>query len=232
MSTEAIKTPVEVPAWTPGEQAIRWTRQADGSYQKQGSLPAGTPAVRIFEIDEDHETNPHAVCAGQKLRTQEEAVALVESKIADGSHKAWRYEIRPELASAGPPPVPAVAPSESSTLPLCANPRCKKGPNGTRGIVKSQRAKYCCGYCRVDVCRRSRPKPEQIEKPKRKRRKDAKYTSPAERQKAYQARHSTADFPHAVRDLLWMRERRARMVDKRIQEPVEAIKIPDRQMPC
>jgi hypothetical protein len=76
---------------------------------------------------------------------------------------------------------------------------------------------------------RSQPKPKQIKEPKRKRRKDAKYASHAERQRAYQARHSTADFPHAVRDLLWMKERRARMAARRIQEPVEAIKIPDRQ---
>jgi hypothetical protein len=136
------------------------------------------------------------------------------------------------LSSAAPPPVPAMAPPESPALRLCSNPRCKKGPNGTRGIVKSQRAKYCCRYCRVDVCRRGRPKPEQLEKPKRKRRSDAKYTSHAERQRAHQARHSTADFPHAVRDLLWMKERRARMAAGRIQEPVEASKIPDRQIPC
>jgi hypothetical protein len=207
---------------------IRWTRLADGGYTKEGNLPAGTPAVWIFEIDEDYETNPYAVCQGQKLWPQEEAVALVESKIADGSYRARKYEIRPELPSAGPPSVPAMALSESPELRLCSNLRCKKGPNGTRGIVKSQRAKYCCRYCRVDVCRRSQPKPKQIEKPKRKRRKDAKYASHAERQRAHQARHSTADYPHAVRDLLWMKERRARMVDKRIQEPVGAINFPDR----
>jgi hypothetical protein len=121
---------------------------------------------------------------------------------------------------------------ESPALRSCSNPRCKKGPNGTQGMVKSQRAKYCCGYCRVDVCRRSRPKPEQIEKPKRQRRKDAKYASHAERQRAHQARHSTAGFTQAIRDLLWMKETRARMAARRIQEPVEAIKIPDRQIPC
>jgi hypothetical protein len=132
------------------------------------------------------------------------------------------------LPSAGPPPVPAMAPSESPLIRLCLNPRCKKGPNGTRGIVKSQRAKYCCGYCRVDVCRRSRPKPEQAEKPKRKRRKDAKYASHAERQRAYQARHSTADFPPEIRDLMRMRDSRARMAARRIQEPLGAINTPDR----
>jgi hypothetical protein len=220
MSTEATNTPEK--------ESIRWTRQADGSYRKQGSLPADTPAVRIFEIDEDCETNPHAVCSGQKLWPQEEAVALVEQKIADGSYRAWRYEIRPALPSTGPPPVPAMAPSESPALRLCSNPRCKKGPNGTRGIVKSRRAEYCCRYCRVDMCRRSRPRPQQVEKPKRKRRKDAKYTSHAERQRAHQARHSTADFPHAVRDLLWMKETRARMAARRVQEPIEAINSPNR----
>lgn len=207
---------------------IRWTRLADGGYTKEGNLPAGTPAVWIFEIDEDYKTNPHSVCAGHKLWTQGETLALVEQKIADGSYQAWGYEIRPELSSAAPPSVPAIATPESPVLRLCSNPGCKKGAYGTRGIVKSQRAKYCCRYCRVDVCRRSRPKPEQIQKPKRKRRKDAKYASHAERQRAHQARHSTADFPHAVRDLLWMKERRARMAARRIQEPVEAINCPDR----
>ena len=75
---------------------------------------------------------------------------------------------------------------------------------------------------------RSQPKPKQIKKPKRKRRKDAKYASHAESQRAYQARHSTAGFTQAIRDLLWMKERRARMADKRIQEPVEATNSPDR----
>ena len=102
----------------------------------------------------------------------------------------------------------------------CANSRCRKGPNGTRGILKSLRAKYCCPYCRVDVCRRSRPKPEQIEKPKRKRRRDAKYTSHPERQKAYQARHSTSDLPDAIKDYLGVKAGRAGVVGKRFPEPV------------
>ena len=102
---------------------------------------------------------------------------------------------------------------------VCANPRCRKGPNGTRGILKSPRAKYCCPYCRVDVCRRNRPKPEQIEKPSRKRRRDAKYNSHSERQRAYQARHSTSDLPDAIKDYLWMRARRVGVVGKRAQEP-------------
>ena len=95
---------------------------------------------------------------------------------------------------------------------LCPNPRCKKGPNGARGIVKSRRAKYCCRYCRVDVCRRSRMKPEQIEKPKRKRRSDAKYISPAERQRAHHKRHRLFPLPKAIEDYLWMRARRAEVV--------------------
>jgi hypothetical protein len=225
--TNQVEETVEVSGFTPEEESIHWTRQVDGSYAKEGNLPANTPAVRIFEIDEDYKTNPYAVCAGQKLWPQEEAVALVEGKIAEGSYQAWRYEIRPELSSAGPPPVPAMAPSESPARRLCSNPRCKKGPNGTRGIVKSRRAKYCCRYCRVDVSRRGRPKPEQIEKPKRKRRSDAKYASHAERQRACQARHSTSHLPRGIRDLLWMR---ARMVDKRVQEPVAAINFPDRRL--
>jgi hypothetical protein len=102
---------------------------------------------------------------------------------------------------------------------LCSNPRCKKGPDGTPDIVKSRRAKYCCSYCRVDVCRRSRPKPEQVEKPKRKLRSDAKYTSHSERQRAFQARHSLAGYPQGTRDLLWMKARRAGMVDGRVPEP-------------
>jgi len=85
---------------------------------------------------------------------------------------------------------------------LCANPRCRKGPNGTRGVLKSQRAKYCCPYCRVDVCRRGRPKPEQVEKPKRKRRSDAKYASHKERQRAYDRGIALA------RDLLGLNKRR------------------------
>jgi hypothetical protein len=102
----------------------------------------------------------------------------------------------------------------------CANPRCRKGPNGTRGILKSPRAKYCCPYCRVDVCRRNRPKPEQIEKPRRKRRRDAKYTSHSERQRAYQARHSTSDLPDAIKDYLGMRARRAGVMGKRFPDPL------------
>jgi hypothetical protein len=41
---------------------IRWTRQADGSYAKEGTLPAEISHARIFAIDEDYETNPHAIC--------------------------------------------------------------------------------------------------------------------------------------------------------------------------
>src|SRR5882672_5560847 len=138
---------------------FRWTRRADGGYVKEGTLPANTPTARIFTIDEDYETNPHAICPGQKLWPKEEAVELVERKIAEGSYRAWRFEIRPEVST---PPASTEGPSESPAFRPCPNERCKKGPNGTRGIVKSRRAKYCCVYCRVDVCRRSRPKPEQI----------------------------------------------------------------------
>jgi hypothetical protein len=40
MSTEAVNTPIEMPGWTPEEKSIRWKRQADGSYLKEGSLAA------------------------------------------------------------------------------------------------------------------------------------------------------------------------------------------------
>jgi hypothetical protein len=46
---------------------IRWTRQTDGSYAKEGTLPAEISNARIFAIDEDYETNPHAVCPGLKV---------------------------------------------------------------------------------------------------------------------------------------------------------------------
>lgn len=99
---------------------------------------------------------------------------------------------------------------------LCSNRHCRKGPDGTPGVL-SGRQKYCSAYCRVDVCRRKQPKPEQIEKAKRKRRRDAKYTSHSERQKAYQARHSLAGAPRhireSLRDLQRMRAGRAEMVN-------------------
>ena len=75
-------------------------------------------------------------------------------------------------AVSGPAPEQESNPQIGENQPLheglCANPRCRKGPDGTRGVLKSPRAKYCCPYRRVDVCRRSRPKPDQIEKPTRK----------------------------------------------------------------
>src|SRR5713226_101746 len=90
-----------------------------------------------------------------------------------------------EVATSGPVPEEQSNPHREGIKPpqdsLCANLRCRKGPNGTRGGLKSKRATYC----RVDSCHRSRPKPEQVEKPKRKRRSDAKYTSHTERQRAY-----------------------------------------------
>ncbi len=85
---------------------------------------------------------------------------------------------------------------------LCGNERCRKGPNRTRGGLKSPRAKYCCRYCRVDVYRRNRPKPEEFEKPTRKRRSDAKYGSHAERQRAYYDRHRDYQLPQAIKDYL------------------------------
>jgi hypothetical protein len=171
------------------QAVIRWTRQADGSYAKEGTLPADISTARIYAIDEDYETNPHGVCPGRKVWTKEEAVELVDRKIAEGSYRVWRYEIRPEVSTAETATAREPASSERPSYGLCANERCKKGPNGTRGPLKSSRAKYCCAYRRVDVCRRSRPKPEHIEKPTRKRRRDAKYSSHSERQRAYHARN-------------------------------------------
>lgn len=132
---------------------IRWTRQADGSYVRQGSLPADIPTVRIFSIDEDFQTNPHAVCPGRKLWPKEEAIPLVERKIADGSYQGWRYEIRPEISHTEATPV-VVAPLQRTHYGLCKNERCRKGPNGTPGVLKSRRAKYCSASCRVAVSRR------------------------------------------------------------------------------
>jgi hypothetical protein len=209
----------EVSGWTSEDESIRWTRQADGSYAKEGKLAAEATFVRIFEIDEDYETNPHAVSSGKKMWLKEEAITLVERMIADGSYRDWRYELRPEMTSAETPPAQAGPPSEISVVWLCSNQRCKKGPNGTPGIVMSQRAKYCCQYCRVDACRRSRSKPEQVEEPKRKRRKDAKYSSHSERQRAYEAKHRTAHLPQAIQDLVSMKSRSAGMVATRVQEP-------------
>ncbi len=123
-----------------------------------------------------------------------------------------------EVADSGAAPEEESHPHDG----LCANVRCRKGPDGTRGIVKSRRAKYCCPYCRVDVCRRSRPKPEQIEKPKRKRRRDAKWKDHAERQRAFQARHSLAGFPQGIRDLVRTRARGAEVGDKCVPAPSEA----------
>ena len=100
------------------------------------------------------------------------------------------------VAASGPLPEQESDPHTEENQPphdrLCANPRCRKGPNGTRGVLKSPRAKYCCPYCRVDVCRRNRPKPEQVGKPKRKRRSDAKYASHTQRQRAYDRARSWA----------------------------------------
>jgi len=186
--TISIEQTVGIPGTAPEQESFRWTRQADGSYVKEGTLPADIPTARIFAIDEDYEMNPHAVCPGLKLRPKVEAVELVELKIAEGSYRAWRYEIRPEISSAEPPPAPAVGPSESPAFRVCQNQRCRKGLKGTRGIVKNRRAKYCCASCRVSVSRRNRPKPECSDKPERKPRSDKKHESHAARQSAYEWR--------------------------------------------
>jgi hypothetical protein len=115
---------------------------------------------------------------------------------------------------------PHVGENQPPHYGLCANPRCRKGPSGTRGVLKSPRAKYCCTYCRVDVCRRSRPKPEQSEKPTRKRRRDTKYSSRAERQRAHYARHRSEPLPQPIKDYLGIGARRAGEAGKRAPEPV------------
>src|SRR5712692_3133981 len=90
--------------------------------------------------------------------------------------------IEHEVADSGGVPEEGSNPHTGESEPphdgLCANPRCRKGPDGTRGILKSRIAKYCCAYCRVAVCRRKG-------KSGRKRRRDAKYESAAERQQAF-----------------------------------------------
>jgi hypothetical protein len=168
------------------DSVICWTRQADGSYTRAGSLPAQIPTARIFEVDEDH-----IDCPGSKLWPKEEAVALIERKIAEGLYTAWRYEVRTEMPIASDPTDPALAvPAPLLDSRPCSNPRCEKGQDGTPGMVKSRRAKYCCLTCRVDVCRRKRkeqtPAPE--EKPRRKPRSDKKYETHAQRQYAYEWR--------------------------------------------
>jgi hypothetical protein len=91
---------------------IRWMRLADDSYANEGTLPADISHARIFAIDEDYETNPHAVCPGLKVWPKEEAVELVERKIAEGSYRAWRYEVRPGASSAQTPADRDLAPSD------------------------------------------------------------------------------------------------------------------------
>lgn len=182
MSTETTSTSEQ--------ESIRWTRQDDGSYVKEGGLPAEIRTARIFAIDEDHETNCHAISSGKKIWPKEEAIKLVERKIADGSYRDWRYEIRPErLCSVETVCLPTVVALLPPSDPrMCKNERCKKGPNGTLGIVMGTRAQYCSSSCRVAVSRREgKPAPKPIEERKRKRRSDAKYQSNAQRQRAYRA---------------------------------------------
>ena len=85
--TISIEQQVGVSGAAPEQESLRWTRQSDDSYLKEGTLPADIPTARIFAIDEDYETNPHAVCPGLKLWPREEAVELVERKIAEGSYR-------------------------------------------------------------------------------------------------------------------------------------------------
>jgi hypothetical protein len=131
--------------------------------------------------------------------------------------------IEQDVAGSGPAPEqesnPDIGENQSPHDGSCANPRCRKGPNETRGILKSVRAKYCCPYCRVDVYRRSRPKPEQIEKLTRRRRRDAKYTSHSERQRASWARHRPSPLPEAIKDYLAIEAGRTVVVGKRVPEP-------------
>jgi hypothetical protein len=179
---------------------IRWTRQADGSYTKEGTLPADIPTARIYVIDDDYETNPHAVCPGLKLWPNQEAIELVERKIAEGSYSEWRYELRPEVSNADANSDPAFSELPRSAQPrTCSNFRCKKGPEGTPGAVTNRKAKYCCAACRVTVCRRNKLKPQRTDGPARKPRRDKKHESHAARQSAYEWRK-------------WGRERLSRMM--------------------
>jgi len=165
------------------DSVIRWTRDHEGKYLREGSLSTETSTARIFEVDENN-----GECAGLKLWPQEKAISLVERKIADGSYQEWRYEIRPEMAKVEMAPAEVSVTSSPISEPrLCGNSRCKKGPSGTHAIVTSTRAKYCSPSCRVAVSRREgTPRPREVVK--RKRRSDAKYSSHAERQRAYERR--------------------------------------------
>jgi hypothetical protein len=107
---------------------------------------------------------------------------------------------------------PDLGESVAPQFGLCKNLRCKKVLDGTPGVLKG-RQEYCCAYSRVDVCRRKRQSnPEQIAKLKRKRRRDAKYASTAERQRAYHKRHRPSPLPEAMNDYLWVWARRAGQV--------------------
>lgn len=125
LNQESGSQPLE-PAGVQPEEKIRansivWTRQNDGTYKRKGELPADTSTVRIYSLDEDYATNPHAVCPGLRLWPKEEAIALVEQKIADGSYKAWRYEIRPEMpgtADVGGATNEPMVPTKARCLPL------------------------------------------------------------------------------------------------------------------
>jgi hypothetical protein len=96
--------------------------------------------------------------------------------------------IEQDVAGSGPAPEQESNPQIGENQPphdgVCANPRCRKGPNGTRGILKNPRAKYCSNYCRVAVCRQKRKL--WVSQLKRKRRSDAKWSSPADRKRDYE----------------------------------------------
>jgi hypothetical protein len=90
--------------------------------------------------------------------------------------------------------------TKEATEGLCRNDQCKRGENQTRATVKTKRAKYCCPSCRVAVSRRAGGSSVTDNgKPKRKRRKDAKYNSHSERQRAYELRSRQKSLLEPVR---------------------------------
>lgn len=76
------------------ENVIRWDRQADGSYKREGELSPDVEVSRIFVIDEDFETNKFGTVPGSKVWTPKDAIELVERKIKELAYTAWRYEVR------------------------------------------------------------------------------------------------------------------------------------------
>jgi hypothetical protein len=189
MNATDVVNPMIVSTQPDVEGLVRWTRQSDGSYVKEGCLPTSALTARVYAISEDWETNRNGVAPGSKPRPTGEIIALVERKTADGSYLEWRYEIRPEASNVETPPAVDATTSSGPQARLCKNERCRRGENGTRAIVKSKRALYCSASCRVAVSRRDgRPKPQEVDRPTRKRRSDAQHKSHAERQRAYELR--------------------------------------------